>query len=365
MRQHPGSSRQQIAKALGVSKNTVSLIIDRYIQSGIVRETGTVEAGNVGRPRIRLTIDSQSMTAAGILIGKKTAQYRVMDYASNVLETGEMALHGENPDTCLEEIKRLCRSLHRQYPTLLGIGIGIPGLVDPVAGVVHYSAHLGWDRTEVKKTIESCLALPVYVLNNVKAASLAWLQPAQPASSDLFYIRLGEGVGGAYIHESGVFHGSSWTAGEIGHLSVRENGPVCRCGKKGCLETLVGVPAILQVMAERAKRKFSGPKELRRFLDEPENRDRVKEVMCRLGYDLGQVLPSVIHLFNPRQIIIDSPLDRSSDFQQAIIDETCRKTLSYSFHQVEIRFVYTPHAILSGAAQAVILEYENEQIFVN
>lgn len=360
LREHSVSSRQDIAKALKLSKNTVSLIVEQLIREGKVREMGLDETSHVGRPRIKLSIVPESMTAVGIWVKKREAQYQVIDYSSRAMEKGCVELDGEHPEKSLGQLQQLSLHLQSKYETLLGIGIGIPGLVDPYRGIVHYSSHLGWERVPVKARLQGALRVPVRVLNNVKAASLFHFHLGKKRDSSLFYLRMDEGVGGSFIDQNGIFFGSSWTAGEIGRLSVEDNGPLCRCGKKGCLETLISVPAIVRKLEEDLRQPLNIRRadELRTFVTETADANMAK-VLRETGHYLGQIIPSIIHFFDPERIIIDSPLDQAQEFRQAVLESASRRTLKHSFDQVEIRFLFDPQSAVAGAAQAIIFQHES------
>ncbi|WJH33916.1 ROK family protein [Paenibacillus sp. CC-CFT747] len=141
-----------------------------------------------------------------------------------------------------------------RYPNVIGIGVAVPALLDPLTGWVLSSSHLEWKDIPLKERMDSQLPVPVLVLNNVKASAMAPVQATRLESGkSSFYMRIGEGVGGAILLNGSLYYGESWTAGEVGHLCVDREGPRCSCGRKGCLEALVRIPRVLEQLGQEGR----------------------------------------------------------------------------------------------------------------
>jgi predicted NBD/HSP70 family sugar kinase len=364
LRTHKTSSRLEIAKSLGLSKNTISLIIDKFIKEGIVRETGLDEQVGVGRPRIQLALVPENYKAVGILVQDTQAQYVVTDYTSRIVEMGQFDMESTLVDSCLERLHQFCLELLERHPETLGIGIGIPGLVDPNMGVVHYSSHLGWRNVPVKNILGRDLPVPLRIMNSVKAAALSPI-PVLPEGhgSSAFYMRIEEGVGGALIIGKDIYNGASWTAGEVGHIPVLAGGPLCKCGQRGCLESLVSIPVIVKQLRERYSYDTltDQPSDfLKHVLARREQDPILQEVLQQAGAYVGNAISQVINLLNPQFVIIDSPFERSDRFQQAVKKAAEEKSLQVPYKQATIVFVETHYSSATGAALAVILDFESD-----
>jgi predicted NBD/HSP70 family sugar kinase len=356
LRANKTSSRLEIAQALGVSKNTVSLIIDKLIRDGLVRELGTDEPKGVGRPKIQIALISEALRSIGVLVQEKRLHYVVTDCHAVILESGEIPLNAKDVSLCLRQLTGLAKELLSRHPQALGIGLGIPGLVDPGQGIVRYSSRLNWINVPVKETLERELPVPVKVLNRIKAAALAPATVDVESGDSVFYLRIDEGVGGALILNRNIYHGASWTAGEIGHVSIA-NGPLCACGKRGCLESLVSAPAIERQVIKQlalAENITPFPELLVSYQDHP----GVSEIMAQAGTYLGTALASVINLLNPRSVIIDSPYEHSGVFKRATLDCLGRLALSFPLQQTKILFTQTFFSPAVGAAMSIFLNYE-------
>lgn len=355
------SSRQEIATALGLSKNTISLIVDKFIKDDVIQEVGIDEQGGVGRPRIQLRLRTEAYKSIGILIQHSYFQYVVTDYCSAILDKGSIAMDGDDPDRYIDRLIRLCSALIEQHPEVLGIGVAVPALVDPIEGVVHFSSHLSWRNVRLKEAMDAVLPVKTKVLNLVKAAAIAPSSglPTEE-SSNSFYLRIDEGVGGAHIMDSQIYSGASWTAGEAGHLCVEPDGPLCSCGQKGCLEAMVSIPAIFKQLA-KIDPDMKSDTELDYYLTGGGTQlPSFHEIMQRSGQYVGMALSQVILLLNPGYIVIDSPFENVDAFKQSVLSSVEKRALKYPTEKTKILFIKSRYASSVGAAFAVILDFEKE-----
>lgn len=360
LRQNKTSSRQELADVLDVSKNTISLMIDRFIRDGLVREVGLDQSG-VGRPRMQLSLISDAHQSAGILIRDERFEIVVTDYCGEMLESRQLPTNARDQALCLTRLSGLCNELIDKYPGLLGIGIAVPGLVDPVNGVVHYSSHLGWRNVAVTEFLSPRVSVPVHVLNRVKAAALSPLNIVPEHAESTFYIRIDEGVGGAFLIGNDIVHGASRTAGEIGHIVVRPDGPLCTCGRHGCLESVVSTSAILQRLGKTGLNSVSDEQFsilLESALIENGPLGLEEQTMENAGRDLGTAIATIINLFNPQYVVVDSPYNAIRAFKEAATLTAGDGALPYPFQHTEIIFVRTSLSSAWGMALAMIHQFE-------
>jgi predicted NBD/HSP70 family sugar kinase len=128
---------------------------------------------------------------------------------------------------------------------VIGVGVGTPGIVDPISGSV-VSSNLGWDGVGLAAQLVAPDDLPVYVFNDAQAAAFAEYANAPEPVNSLVVVRIGEGIGAGIILDGHLYRGDTAAAGEIGHLRVVDGGEPCSCGNTGCLETVAAVPALLR-----------------------------------------------------------------------------------------------------------------------
>ncbi|MFH1096570.1 MAG: ROK family protein [Candidatus Desantisbacteria bacterium] len=145
-------------------------------------------------------------------------------------------------DTVIEGIKA----------SICGIGIGVPGQVDVKNGIVIFAPNMGWKNVEIRKLIQERYDLPVEIENDANCGALAEARlGAGTGTGSLVWITVGTGIGGGIIIDGKLIQGANFAGGEIGHMIIEENGTVCGCGNRGCLEALAAGPAIIRQMREK------------------------------------------------------------------------------------------------------------------
>ncbi|QDY40428.1 ROK family transcriptional regulator [Candidatus Pantoea soli] len=345
------TSRQELALALDLSKNTVSLIIDDLLAQGLIRELGPVSVAAAGRPKIEISLRPEKLKSAGIMVERQAIHWRVCDYFSQVVAEQTWRTETADAGALLNELGEVCQTLRAAHPELLGVAFGFPGIIDPQRGRVHFAAHLGWRDVDVLRPLQDSCTLPLRIMNNVKAASLLAVQQLElNKTQSHFYLRIAEGLGGALVEQGEVFTGSSWTAGEIGHLAVQANGVRCSCGRQGCLETLVSLPAIQQQLARR--------KTGLRWQNRESEPEIVNAILRDAGAHLGHALSQVMQLVNPASIIIDGPFNAHPAFVQAVQQTAQASTLAFTFAHTTLHFLPQRIDPANGLALAVIEQYE-------
>ncbi|NDL64032.1 ROK family transcriptional regulator [Acerihabitans arboris] len=352
LRQQRVSSRLDIARALSLSKNTISLIVDDFIARGYVAELGVAQSNAIGRPKIYIALLPDKMKAAGIMVERQQLHWAVYDYFSDVIEQQTLALDTTEPGPVLAEIARIIQWMYRRYPALIGIGVGFPGIIDPIAGVMHISSHLGWQQVDLLAALDKSVPPPVGVMNIVKAAALVSRQRGAglPGAEPCFYLRIAEGIGGTLLTEHGVYYGGSWTAGEVGHLNVAPDGPLCSCGQRGCLESLIGLSAV------NAQLELLQPG--LRWANRAQAPRLAEQVIARAGELLGKALSQIIHLVNPRTLLIDCAYNTSPLFTEQVLSVARRNTLAFAYGHTQIRFLSHSYDPAQGLALAMIQRFE-------
>lgn len=186
---------------------------------------------------------------------------------------------------------------------LSGIGIGVPGPVDPIKGIVHYFPNIkGWHNVPLKNILREKTGLPVFIDNDANLMTLAEGRlGAAKGKKNVLGITLGTGVGGGILVNSRLYRGSSLNAGEIGHIPINEEGPPCACGGKACLERYVGNKYIL----EKARTAFGQDITLEE-LSSLANKGNIRAIKIwrDIAGHLAVCLAGVVNFFNPDTIVI-------------------------------------------------------------
>ncbi len=226
-----------------------------------------------------------------------------------------------------------------------GIGIGVPGVCDIEKGVVVWAPNLFWKNVHIRSALENEFNLPTYIDNDANAAALgeAW-SGAGKGKSNIVCITIGTGIGAGIVLNGEIFHGMSNGAGELGHVTVVEDGPKCNCGNTGCLEALAAAPAIAKMGKEAAnsgvetalaKYKEVSAKEV---FTEAKNGDKVaNEIVSSVANNIGLALANVINILNPEQIVIGGGVAAAGDTLFVPLKEVvAKRALSALYNDVEI-----------------------------
>lgn len=270
LRQGP-TSRVRLAQLTGLSTTTITNLISELVDQKVVAESGKEEitdarAGNgrpgAGRPPVLVTIVPSARYAAGIHLGVDTIRVGVTDLFGNLKAYRVVAHPAEvSPIDLLGTAAALAQEAIDQAgvdrQSLVGVGVGASGLVNPETGINVLAPNLGWRNVPMRAILCERLKLPVYADNNVRAMALAEAMfGAGRGVNSLVFVYSRVGVGAGFVVGGEVYRGSGAGAGEIGHTTmIPAGGAPCRCGNTGCLETLVSEGEILrqaQVLASRA-----------------------------------------------------------------------------------------------------------------
>ncbi|MBG6238504.1 putative NBD/HSP70 family sugar kinase [Mycetocola sp. CAN_C7] len=328
LREHGALTRGEIASRVGLSRTTLSEITNVLLERGaitIASTDGDVRAGR-GRPAERLALDPGAGQFMGVDFGHRRVRVAVSDAAHDIIASGAEFYDADSswPDriaSCFRLIDRVGTESGTHYGALQGIGIGFPGPFSPrmpkssvtpggvpqrPAGDLVYSSFV--DRFDVSVIID----------NNTRFAGLAeaiWGSGA--GAQDLLYVRLSDGIGGGLVVGGHLVTGASGFAGELGHVSVSPNGIQCRCGKRGCLETIASVPAIFGSCTAKGV-PISSFDDLRAAVAKGD--PIVTGVLRDVGDALGRVLGTVAVAINPGEIVIGGEVVQIAEviFEQAV-----------------------------------------------
>ncbi|MFH5879100.1 ROK family protein [Arthrobacter sp. NA-172] len=254
-----GATRAQLAAESGLTKASVSSIVADLLESGLVRETYVTRDGERGRPGTGLVLNP-ARGALAVEINVDYLAVGVLDFAGELTfhETLERHNRGSKPADILPLLVAMAQRAATEAIAagveLLGGELTVPGLVDTERNVVVAAPNLGWADVELSEELPKILPdapFGVSLANEAKSAALAELWFGQGADHgtserfrDFLYISGEVGVGGGLVIESRLFAGPQGHAGEIGHVVVHPDGPLCACGGHGCLETFAGQDAI-------------------------------------------------------------------------------------------------------------------------
>ncbi|MFH1753252.1 MAG: ROK family protein [Candidatus Omnitrophota bacterium] len=246
---------------------------------------------------------------------------------------------------------------------VFGIGIGLAGLVNTREGFIYNLVNIpGWRGVNIKKMLQNIAKVPVYADNDANVMALAeFYKGAGKGSKNLICVTLGTGVGGGIILNGDIYRGSTFSAGEIGHIPLNEEGPRCNCGGTACIETYVGNRYMMRELTRKIKRgdstvlKEMAGRDLSRLTPEllykaARRGDRfAKDFWEELGVKLGIALAGIVNVFNPDCIIIGGGVASAGKFLFAPI----RKTIKRRAMEVQSKHIRILKAKLGGDAGLV------------
>ncbi|MBB4000802.1 ROK family protein [Aureimonas pseudogalii] len=254
LRRNGPSSRSELAVQTGLSAGAVTLVTAELIGEGLVVE-GKMLPGSGGRRPVEVEI----AYAARVAIGLKLMADRVLgvltDLSTEPLTTVELPLSEPTPDRvveiCAAAVGRLLEHPGARARPLIGIGLGLPGVIDAQTGTCRFLHRFGWKDVPFAEMLAARVAAPVWVDNDVSAFALAqYLFGAGRMRQNLVAVAVGRGVCAGIVIDGKLYRGHSGGAGEIGHILSEPNGRLCDCGRLGCLEAYISDPALARIWGE-------------------------------------------------------------------------------------------------------------------
>lgn len=310
------TTRLDLSQMSGLSPATVTKIVSELISENIVIETG-VEDSQGGRPRTTLQIDPYYGYFFGVDVGETHIYVELFDIKLNSIGDIKYALTSSEimPQDIVRMIVDGVRSLQRgsNIPDdkVLGVGIGVPGVVDRAGGVSIFAPNWGWRNVSLLDLVQTQLHLPILLDNGAQAMALAemWFG-AGKGINNLVVLLVGTGIGSGVITDGKLYRGVSNSAGEWGHTCIAMNGRPCRCGSRGCIEAYAGAPAIIEQIRERDPHSsllhHGSQIEILRALGTAARRGDPLAVsmLDEVGATLGTGIGNLINLFNPQLIVL-------------------------------------------------------------
>ncbi len=345
MRELGIASRAAIARRTGLSPSTVSSLVSELQESGLVIDCSdgaeSHEKTRGGRPPMLIALDRSAGVALGIDFGKRHLAVAASDLSHTILaESWREMPEGYDAQSGLDGATDLVRevlaSADLESDSVIGVGLGLPGPINLATGTIGSSAILpGWVGVQVADQMSHRLGLPVLVDNDANLGALSELHwGAGRGSSNLVYLKVATGIGAGLVFGGHVFRGTGGTAGEIGHTMIDETGPICRCGSRGCLETLAAGPAIVDLLRPSMGDDLTAEAVLERAASgDPGCRRAIGDA----GRYIGSALADLCNLVNPERIVVGGSIGASGDLLLEPMREAVRhRTIPSAGEDVEI-----------------------------
>ncbi len=376
-------SRAKLAQQTGLNPSTVSSIIGELIQENLIREADYIQSAT-GRPGRLLELNPNGGCAMGIEINVDYIELIVTDFAAQVLwrkrlpsspHIGQKAIM-ENVMKLAEEASAF---IDEKNSHLLGIGVGVPGLVDVSSGVLRIAPNLDWVNVPIRDILAQAYTCPIYVENEANAAALGeYYFGAVRNVKDFIYLSAGIGLGSGIVLDGKLFRGLSGYAGEAGHMTLDVNGEICGCGKRGCLETFVGPKAV----EERVQRSIAfGAKSIllemtggnlekitfEDVLEAAKLGDQTSiDALSKVAFYLGIGIANLINLLDVQVIVLGGVLNNASSYLLGEIERVVKKN-KLDPHNENLRIIPSAHgsdACVMGAVALILDDILREPTFM-
>lgn len=321
-------SRATLARKIGLTRSTISRIINELVQDHLVKEV-SLSQGRNGRPGMLLELDPKGGSAVGMEIGVNFITVMLTDFTANVIWRKSISLPDEaKADDYLREAENLAAEALKISSTnhlrKMGIGVGVWGLVDQTKGVIRFAPNLKWHDIPLREAWEKKFKVPVYLENDANASALGeYYFGAGKNIENFLYMSMDIGVGGGIISDGKLFRGCSGYAGEIGHMVIDPRGEICSCGKVGCLETMVGRRVIMRRYQEKTQKPAIPLEEI--ILRGKEGEEDAIEIFEEVGEKLGLGIGNLVNVFNPQRIILGWSLGQAYELLLPSLKKSIQK----------------------------------------
>lgn len=361
-------SRASLAARTGLSRAAIGLMAEELIQRGLVEEAGLGDSSG-GRPPVLLRVRGGTHRILGAALYDRQWNIVSVDLRGEVLERHDYPLASESPEEAVDTLTGALRTLSASpAPAELihAVGIGAPGLVDMNEGKILSAHDLGWNNLALAAAVRAGTGLTPYVANRSKVSALAEYWARGGEYKNMAAITVGTGVAAGFIIDGKLYRGANSSAGELGHVGISEHGPLCACGNRGCLQTLVGEDAILRRGQELAKRMDApAPEDFAEVLAlAGRGVSPFTVVLEEVASHLAVAVSLVVNLLNPELIVLGGPVVDSSP---ALLDAISQRLPFHTMPQPLKALVLEPSRIGVAAgslgAATLVLESIEQYLF--
>ncbi|NXY94077.1 ROK family transcriptional regulator [Streptomyces sp. BR123] len=316
-------TQAEIARSTGLSAATVSNIVRELKDGGTVEVTDTSSGGRRARS---VSLSGDAGIVIGVDFGHTHLRVAVGNLAHRVLaeESAPMdvdASWADGFDRAEALVGQLIASIGVGLEKVIGVGLGVPGPIDVESGTLGSTAILpGWAGINPRQELSQRLGVPVYVDNDANLGALGELVWGSGRGvKDLAYIKVASGVGAGLVINGQIYRGPGGTAGEIGHITLDESGPVCRCGNRGCLETFAAARYVLPLL-----QGTHGPGlTMERVVELAREGDPgCRRVIADVGRHVGSGVANLCNVLNPSRVVLGGSLADAGELVLAPIRES-------------------------------------------
>ncbi len=357
---HSPISRADVARRTGLTRPTVSSTVSELIEEGLIAEVGHGPSAGGKRP-ILLSLVDDAFHIIGLDLANSQFQGAVINLRGEICYRASLPAHNLTEQTALDLVYTMIDTLiATSERPLLGIGIGTPGVIDSASGIVQRAVNLGWQDLPLRDLLSTKYDLPVYIANDSHVAAQAeYTFGNHIGVNNLIVVKVGRGIGAGIILNGQLFYGDGFGAGEIGHVVVTDNGELCSCGNRGCLETISSSRALMSQAEDIAKTNpasMLSPHDITMDqIVQAHNRGdtTLQPIIENAGRYLGVMVAGLTGTLNIQQVFIAGSVSRFGEDLLVPLREQMEKrvltTLAENTH-VEIAALGSDIVLLGAAA---------------
>lgn len=331
-------SRSEIAKITNLTPPTVTNIINKLLEDGLVKEDKLGESSG-GRPPVILKINNEAFDIIVIIIGTDIMEEYLLDAELTTKESKVDNIKKEDSESIFKLLFDRIRHLKDiSKKEIAGIGIVVRGPVKSSEGISVFSPNIGWRNVPIKDMIEKEFGIPTFVENDVRAMALGeFYNGIAKNVGNVVFLKVGHGIGSTIILDGKIYRGINDMAGEIGHTTIDVAGPKCSCGNYGCFEALASEKALVNNVVKRIKEgSYSLVSEYvngdlenitTRFVYKAaEEGDEVAlSELNKIAIYLGIGIANIVNVFSPELVLISGGIVRGRKFIEDVVLETIKK----------------------------------------
>ncbi len=324
-------SRAEIARRTSLQRSTISEIVDSLLVEELIEEIGA-GASTGGRCPKLLALRASGAAAVGIDIAPTHTTVASCDLSGTVLEREVFETHQDFEETIRRAVSAATRLIGKSQGKIEGVGVSLPGLVDPSTGRLIYVPYFQWRDLDVGRRIGVATGLKVAVDNDANAAALAelWFGRAEVSEArDFIMVFIAEGVGTGIIFDRQIYRGEGGAAGEFGHMVIGERAPVpCSCGGYDCWEAFASgraaVARYAALVGDEEARQMSFARLIDRALD---GEGAAREALIETARYLGRGISNLIVGFSPEIVVVGGAITRAWELVSGILDDAVKRSI--------------------------------------
>ena len=368
--EHDTISRAEIARITRLTRTTVSNIVSSFLDEDLVEEVGLGESLG-GKAPVLLSLVANSRYLIGVDLEQDKFIGAIINLRGEIKEQVEIPTNKRDGQEAIDLIYQvLDQLLAKNWQPLVGIGVGAPGLMNLKEGIVVKAFNLEWEDLPLANLLYTRYSMPVSILNDSQAAAIGeyvYGEGHQP-NENLIVVNVKYGTSAGILINGKLFQGDGGGAGEIGHVVVQKDGILCRCGKRGCLETLASTRAIIQrakLLAPETKSSILPKQGEEISLEEIKDAFLAEDALAQkivfeAGHYLGTSIANLVGILNIQKIVLTGEMIRFGDLWLHSVEDAMHQAAFNKMAQdttIELGKMELQGCILGASASMLLNGY--------